>query len=394
MQKTQVLNLKDYNYELPESKIAKFPLANRSDSKLLFYNHGSIEHHVFNEITELIPKDSLLVFNDTKVIPARLILNKETGARIEIFLLEPLLPSNVHEQVMSSVESTTWKVMIGNSKKWKIDSELTLEIGSNLFRAIRMNQDTVKFVWNTDDTFSEILLKIGQIPLPPYLDREATEEDVPRYQTVYSKNEGAVAAPTAGLHFTDEVLESLQFKGIEKDFLTLHVSAGTFQPIKADTIEEHPMHREQVHVSRTNIEKLLSNEVIIPVGTTSMRTLESLFWFGQLLETDPESAFFIKKETAYSFTSVISLERSLKNVLSYMKGNRLNSITGQTEIFIYPGYTFRVCSGLITNFHQPGSTLILLVAALLGDNWKKVYDEALNKDYRFLSYGDSSLLFP
>ena len=388
------MNLQDYTYDLPDSRIAKHPLKERDASKLLYYHKSEIQHHQFSTIPDLLPEKSLLVFNDTKVIPARLIMNKETGARIEIFLLEPILPSNVHEQVMSSKLPTTWKVMIGNSKKWKEGTELTIKLSGDTFQATRLTHDTVRFDWSSDLTFSEILLAIGQIPLPPYLGRSATEEDVPRYQTVYSKNEGAVAAPTAGLHFTDRVLDSIASKGIQKDFLTLHVSAGTFQPIKSETIEDHPMHREQVHVSRSNIETLLQNETIIPVGTTSMRTLESLYWFGQLLEEDENAEFFIKKETAYSYQSPISLEMSLTNILNYLTNKNQQSVIGQTEIFIYPGYQFRVCNGLVTNFHQPGSTLILLVAALIGNNWKRVYDQAMNNDYRFLSYGDSSLLIP
>ncbi len=388
------MNLQDFTYNLPDSRIAKYPLVERDASKLLYYHQGKIQHQQFKTIPELLPEKCLLVFNDTKVIPARLIMNKETGARIEIFLLEPILPSNVHEQVMSSKISTTWKVMIGNSKKWKEGTELTINLSDKTFQATRLTHDTVRFDWSSDLTFSEILLAIGQIPLPPYLGRSATEEDVPRYQTVYSKNEGAVAAPTAGLHFTDRVLEEIASKGIQKDFLTLHVSAGTFQPIKSETIEDHPMHREQVHVSRANIDKLLNNPTIIPVGTTSMRTLESLYWFGQLLEVDEKAEFFISKETAYSFESPISLEKSLMNILDYLNRTNQESVIGQTEIFIYPGYQFRVCKGLVTNFHQPGSTLILLVAALIGNNWKTVYQEAMNNDYRFLSYGDSSLLIP
>lgn len=388
------MNLQDFTYHLPDERIARHPLEERDASKLLHYNQGRIDHLIFNQIPDLLPPKSLLVFNDTKVIPARLILNKDTGARIEIFLLEPVKPSNVHEQVMSSTGTTTWKVMIGNSKKWKEGTELTLSLSNDSFTATRDSHDTVTFSWNNPVTFSEILLKIGQIPLPPYLGRSATEEDIPRYQTVYSKNEGAVAAPTAGLHFTESVLQNIATRGIAKDFLTLHVSAGTFQPIKAETIEEHPMHREQVHVSKKNIENLLAHDTIIPVGTTSMRTLESLYWFGQLLEENPTAEFFIKKETAYTFSSPISLEKSLNNILTLMNQTNQTSIIGQTEIFIYPGYQFRVCRGLITNFHQPGSTLILLVAALIGSDWKTIYQEALDRDYRFLSYGDSSLLIP
>ena len=388
------LNLKDYLYELPDHKIAKYPLENRSDSKLLHFHHGNIDDYIFHQIPELLRAKSLLVFNDTKVIPARLVLHKETGARIEIFLLEPILPSSLHEEVMGAKSTTQWKVMIGNAKKWKEGTELEISIGQLNFKARRNSSDTVTFTWTSDLTFSEVLIKIGEIPLPPYLDREATEEDIPRYQTVYSKHEGAVAAPTAGLHFTDEVIDQISKKGIAKDFLTLHVSAGTFQPIKSDNVKDHPMHQEQIVVKKSNVLNLLNHDTIIPVGTTSMRTLESMYWFGQLLSQDENSSFFITKETAYQFDTPISRKESLENILRYMDANQQEAISGNTEIFIYPGYNIKMCDGLITNFHQPGSTLILLVAALLGEDWKNVYDHALQNDYRFLSYGDSSLLMP
>lgn len=321
-------------------------------------------------------------------------MHKETGARIEIFLLEPVLPSSLHEEVMGAKSSTRWRVMIGNAKKWKEGTELELSIDDVKFNAFRNNGNTVTFSWTTELTFSEVLLKIGEIPLPPYLGREATEDDIPRYQTVYSKHEGAVAAPTAGLHFTDQVIDEISKTGITKDFLTLHVSAGTFQPIKSENVKDHPMHQEQIVIKKSNVLNLLDHETIIPVGTTSMRTLESLYWFGQLLATNKNSPFFITKDTAYQFDGPIARKESLENVLEYMEMHGFNSIGGNTEIFIYPGYKMRMCDGLITNFHQPGSTLILLVAALLGEDWKDVYNHALQNNYRFLSYGDSSLLIP
>lgn len=382
------IDLKDYHYSLPEEKIAKFPLKDRTSSKLLVYQQGSIAHQKFNQLGEHLPADSLLVFNNTKVIPARIIFQRATGARIEVFLLEPSRPSN-YEQNMSAHGECSWHCMIGNAKRWKEDELVIPEIG---LRASRENQD-VTFRWDSQLSFSEILEKAGLIPLPPYIDREVNEADKDTYQTVYSKHEGAVAAPTAGLHFTDELLDELKAKGMQEDFLTLHVSAGTFQPIKADSVDEHPMHREQIIVSKANVENLLKNETVIPVGTTSMRTLESLYWYGvRLLEGADD--FFIPKLFPYEERKPISKSESLQAVLAFMDTHNLEHIIGHTEIFIFPGYDFKICGGLITNFHLPGSTLILLVAALIGDDWKPVYDQALSNDYRFLSYGDSSLLMP
>jgi len=384
------LKLDDFLYDLPEDKIAKRPLENRADSKLLHYDHGKLNHHSFKNISDLIPADSLLVFNDTRVIPARIIMYKDTGAKIEIFLLEPVLPSAVHEEVMNAKRSVTWKCMIGNAKKWKIETSLhqvSLEL-----TAIRIEEDQVKFEWDSELTFSELLIEIGKIPLPPYINREPEKSDEERYQTVYSKMQGAVAAPTAGLHFTKNIIANLERKGIQTDYLTLHVSAGTFQPIKQQNISEHPMHNEQIWVSRSNIENLLAKNQLITVGTTAMRTIESLYWYGTKLLNGIEE-FFIAKEDAYTFKP-ISKEESLNAVLNHMITKDITILRGQTEIFIYPGYTFRLCDGLVTNFHLPGSTLILLVAAFIGEDWRKVYEEALTNNYRFLSYGDSSLLIP
>lgn len=391
---SESLNLGDFQYELPDEKIARFPLKNRSDSKLLFYQHGNIRHRIFREIPELLPAKSLLVFNDTKVIPARLIFHKETGARIEIFLLDPILPTNIYDQVMACRDRCTWHVMIGNAKKWKPEHALYLQAGETLLTARRTGDDLVEFTWNSGQSFSNLLTQTGEIPLPPYLGRSASEEDKPRYQTVYSKSEGAVAAPTAGLHFTQEILQALPQRGILTDYLTLHVSAGTFQPIKVERIEEHPMHREQIIIQKSNVEKLLRNETVIPVGTTSMRSLESLFWFGQMLSQNPGSTFHITQKTPYAFKKVVSRQESLQLTLKYMEQHRVETLIGHTEIFIYPGYSFRICNGLITNFHLPGSTLILLVAALVGEDWKRIYQAALDEHYRFLSYGDSSLILP
>jgi S-adenosylmethionine:tRNA ribosyltransferase-isomerase len=383
------LRLEDYSYELPESRIAKHPSKERGTSKLLVYRNGSIHHSHFGSIHDQLPIGSTLVFNNTKVIPARIILHKDTGSRIEIFLLEPLAPSRVHEQVMMSTSSCTWKCMIGNAKRWKIGTTLA-NISVNL-KATRSGIDEVTFEWE-GSTFSQMLSEIGKTPLPPYLHRDVEKEDKERYQTVYSKIDGAVAAPTAGLHFTEEIMADLTAKGILTEYLTLHVSAGTFLPIKTNDITKHPMHNEQVWITRSTIESLLTSTKTIAVGTTSMRTLESLYWFGVGLQYDRHD-FYIRKETPNEFKP-IDKSMSLKKILQYMDDHQLDQLGGQTEIFLYPGYTFKMCDGLITNYHMPNSTLILLIAAFVGEDWRKIYQEALDNNYMFLSYGDSSLLLP
>ncbi len=380
------IDLKDYHYSLTEEKIAKFPLKDRASSKLLVYEKGEIDHKHFLDLGEYLSHNTLLVFNDTKVIPARIIFQRATGARIEVFLLEPCNPSN-YEQSMSAKGRCSWHCMIGNAKRWKDDE---LEVPEISLRATR-NQNEVTFTWESELTFSEILEKAGRIPLPPYINREVDEADKATYQTVYSKHEGAVAAPTAGLHFTDELLDSLKANGVKEDFLTLHVSAGTFQPIKADSVEEHPMHREQIIVTRQNVENLLVAETVIPVGTTSMRTLESLYWYGVRLLNGKDD-FFIPKLYPYENKNPPTRVESLQAVLKHLEKIGSDHLIGHTEIFIFPGYQFKICKGLITNFHLPGSTLILLVAALIGEDWRRVYDMALSNNYRFLSYGDSSFL--
>lgn len=383
------LKLDDFTYELPDSRIAKHPPKERGTSKLLVCRKGNIEHHSFGAIVDQLPKNATLVFNDTKVIPARIILYKETGARIEIFLLEPMAPSTAHEEVMISEGTCTWKCMIGNAKRWKHGT--TLSNTSIEFKATRTGDDMVTFEWE-GMPFSELLMEIGKIPLPPYIHREVEKEDKDRYQTVYSKIDGAVAAPTAGLHFTDQIMNDLDQKGIHSEYVTLHVSAGTFQPIKTNDILEHPMHNEQVWIHRHTIEALLSTTQTVAVGTTSMRTLESLYWFGVRLHHKKED-FYIQKDDPYAMEAIPKAD-ALQNVLRYMDTYQLHQLGGQTEIFLYPGYTFKMVDGLVTNYHLPNSTLILLIAAFIGEDWRKVYQEALNNEYRFLSYGDSSLLIP
>ena len=381
-----------YNYSLPDSFIAKQPLEDRAASKLLYYHEGSIEHKVFNEIDQLLPSNSHLIFNDTKVIAARIIAYKSTGAKIEIFLLEPVAPSQVMEEAMHQTGFTQWRCMIGNAKKWKIGSKLNLSLEQLVhLQLTRESEDLVTLSWNSNDTFSSIIEKIGKVPLPPYIDREPTEIDIPRYQTVYSKADGAVAAPTAGLHFTDEVIDKISTKS-SIDFVTLHVSAGTFQPIKTDALQ-HPMHREEIIISKKTIENLKQDRFRIAVGTTSLRTLESLYWYGLKLKNG-DSNFVIEKLYPYQSPPAISLNESLDQILLFMEMHDLSFIRGYTEIFIFPGYQFRLCEGLITNFHMPGTTLMMLIAAFVGDDWKKIYQQALSHQYRFLSYGDSSFLIP
>tara|TARA_R110000796_G_scaffold71409_4_gene162099 strand:+ start:18123 stop:19334 length:1212 start_codon:yes stop_codon:yes gene_type:complete len=395
------INLSDYTYWLPDERIAKYPLAKRDQSKLLHYHNGSIEHKNFKDIEALIPDQSTLFFNNTKVIPARLIFHKSTGAQIEIFLLKPISPSPILSIVMEERETVIWECMIGNVKKWKEDIPLVreLNIDDNKITLQANIHDRekrqIQFSWNDDSiSFSEIVEASGKVPLPPYLNRQPEEDDKPRYQTVYSAHDGAVAAPTAGLHFTPEILKSLTDRGIKESFLTLHVSAGTFQPIKTENILEHPMHSEQMVVDRQSIQSVVEAEGnIIAIGTTSMRTLESLYWFGVRLINGNED-FSIQKLEPYQSKHEASRSEAFSAILKWMDKNELSQVIGTTEIFIFPGYQFRVCDGLITNFHQPGSTLILLVAAFIGEDWRKVYQEAHTNDYRFLSYGDSSFLLP
>jgi S-adenosylmethionine:tRNA ribosyltransferase-isomerase len=393
------IHIQDFTYNLPEGNIAVHPLTTRDKSRLLVYRKGEILHASFQSLTDFLPDNSILVFNDTKVIPARIYFQKETGAAIEIFLLSPTEPSAIMAETMRSTKRCTWQCTIGNLKRWKNDQSLLKDLHGVLLTAalVDRNKGLVEFCWNTPHSFAEVITLLGVTPLPPYIKREASRADVDRYQTIYSHYEGAVAAPTAGLHFTDQVLASLQKKGIEKDFVTLHVSAGTFQPVKTENALEHTMHQEQIVVTRKTIENLLrSDRFTIAVGTTSLRTLESLYWYGVKLLTNPGCEFVISQQDPDAGPDTLHppREKVLQAILSYMDSQQLTYLTGNTSIFIYPGYRFKICNGLITNFHLPASTLILLVAALVGNDWKRIYDEALQHDYRFLSYGDSSLLIP
>ena len=394
---TDKILIQDYTYNLPSDRIAAHPLVSRDESRLLVYNKGEIRHAGFKTLSDYLPSNAFLYFNDTKVIPARIHFQKNTGAEIEIFLLSPLKPSTIMADAMLADKICTWQCTIGNLKRWKDNQSLIKEVNeiSLHARLIDRTDGIVEFSWSTGQSFAEVITNMGLTPLPPYIKRDASSDDVHRYQTIYSHYEGAVAAPTAGLHFTNHVMQKLQEKGIGKDFLTLHVSAGTFQPVKAENALEHTMHHEQVVIAKKTIENLLTaNQFTVAVGTTSMRTLESLYWYGVQLLEKPGSDFLITQHDPYKNRMLNSRTEALEAVLAHMEKKRVDFLTGSTSIFIYPGYEFRICKGLITNFHLPASTLILLVAAFIGNDWRKIYDEALRNDYRFLSYGDSSLLIP
>lgn len=401
----QPIRLEDYTYELPDDRIAAFPLDRRDESKLLVYRRGDIAHRVFNQLPAYVPPGSLLVFNDTRVIPARLYFRRASGALIEIFLLQPQsLDQSIHA-IMGARGNCTWRCMIGNKKRWKEGEALAGEIqmpeGAVAVRAVLADREAqeVRFEWAPAHyRFAELLPHLGEIPLPPYLNRKATERDKTQYQTVYARKEGAVAAPTAGLHFTEAVLDSLARQGVGLDYITLHVGAGTFQPIKAENVIRHPMHAEQIIFTRRNLEQLAQSAgQVIAVGTTSMRALESLYWYGvKLLAGQAGPHVFVEKLYPYGHDpqALPAAGEVFAAIGAYMEAHGLDEIFGETEILIVPGYPFRVCKGLITNYHQPGSTLILLVAAFVGEDWRRIYGEALAGGYRFLSYGDSSLLLP
>ncbi|WP_299985422.1 S-adenosylmethionine:tRNA ribosyltransferase-isomerase [uncultured Pontibacter sp.] len=397
------LAIKDFVYELPDERIAKYPLPERDQSKLLYYKSHNIADHTFTDLPDLLPAGSLLVFNNTKVVQARLIFHKPTGGAVEIFCLEPVKPHREVQLAMQQTRSCTWKCLVGNNKRWK-EGVLKIFFEGGVVTAEREAQQEghflIRFTWTPAElTFAEVLEHCGRLPLPPYLNRELTLEDRTRYQTIYARNEGAVAAPTAGLHFTDQVMASLQAKGIESTYLTLHVGAGTFKPVKADTMEDHEMHAEQLMVSKQVVEQLLQHlgKPIIPVGTTSMRSLESLYWLGTLLQQQPglkPEELHVTQWLPYDTNTPPATPEALQTLLEYMERYQVEHLHASTQIIIAPGYTFRICNGLVTNFHQPESTLLLLVSALIGGDWKQVYQHALDNDYRFLSYGDSSLLLP
>ena len=405
MQDPFTINIEDYYYDLPEEAIAKFPLANRSDSKLLF-NKGNIsENRKFTDLPDLLPAKSLLVFNETKVVRARLLFKKTTGAVIEIFCLEPVAPVNDFQLAFQQKSDVEWKCLVGKAKRWKSET-LSRVININDKKVILKAEKVttlsegylIRFTWDDPEVrFHEVIEAGGLVPLPPYLNREAEPEDSIRYQTVYAKFEGSVAAPTAGLHFTPEIFESLQRKGHQHEKVTLHVGAGTFKPVSSQTLADHEMHIEKIEVSLSTLKTLAQNtdRLVIAVGTTSMRTLESLFWMAVRLYHG-DTAFTIKQWDPYQADVPDNFDtlHALNLLIDFLEANEKKVLHGQTQLIIAPGYQFRIVYGLITNFHQPKSTLLLLVSALIGENWKTAYDFALRNNYRFLSYGDSCLFLP
>ena len=394
-----VLSISDYNYPLPEERIAKYPLPERDHSKLLIYKDGEVREDHFFRVGEYIPAHSLLVYNNTRVIQARLVFHKPSGARIEIFCLEPLAPHD-YQLALSSTEGCTWKCMIGNAKKFRetaIDMPLQVAGGNVVLRATKGEQMgntfAVTFSWEGGLSFAEILDAVGELPIPPYLNRPTEERDKTTYQTVYSRIKGSVAAPTAGLHFTEAVLADLRQRGIKTTELTLHVGAGTFQPVKTEDANLHTMHTEIIAVPRQAIVDILANlGHIVAVGTTSMRTLESLYFLGCMLLRGDRS-LHVPQFMPYEQEWTLSTAEALQALLAYLDETHQDTLHAETQIMIKPGYRFRVVEQLITNFHQPKSTLLLLVSAFVGEDWKKIYNYALAHDFRFLSYGDSSILF-
>lgn len=396
------ININDYTYPLTEDRIARFPPDQRDTSKLLVWDGNQISHDRFMNVADYLPAGSLLVLNNTKVVHARLFFRKPTGALIEVFCLEPLEPvSDVHTAFQQS-SPVTWKCLLGNARRWKEGnlSETFEHNGNEIKLTAKLIEKTgedflVRFSWKPQDiSFAEVMESFGRIPLPPYLKREAVALDKKRYQTVYACHEGSVAAPTAGLHFTPRVFERLAEKNIRHHYLTLHVGAGTFKPVGDDGIEKHTMHTEQMLVSRQFIENLLGeHRQIIAVGTTSVRTLESLYWYGVKLQYNKNADFGIPQFDPYQEHPypLPDVEQALKNILGLMNRKGMEILPGSTQLMIVPGYNYRIIGGMITNFHQPRSTLLLLIAAWLGDKWKDIYHYALENDFRFLSYGDSCL---
>lgn len=422
---TKHIKISDYNYDLPDERIAKFPIAQRDHSKLLVYKHGEVSDDVFHHLPTYLPQGALMIFNNTKVIQARLHFRKETGALIEVFLMEPAEPTD-YELMFQTTGHCSWLCMIGNLKKWKEgslkrdfeikDHKLTLSatmrrgdaLGSEAKEMVAKGGGTnywVDFDWDNDKvSFAEILEAVGELPIPPYLNRKTEESDKTTYQTVYSKIKGSVAAPTAGLHFTDAVLKDLDAHGIDREEVTLHVGAGTFKPVKSLEIEGHQMHTEYIVVHRRSLEKLIKHECrVIAVGTTSVRTIESLYYMGVHLLKHPEANeddLHVNQWDPYELSEDgnlvdgITPMQAIQAIIDYLDRNGLEALHSSTQIIIAPGYQYKIVKMLVTNFHQPQSTLLLLVSAFLKGDWRKVYDYALSHDFRFLSYGDSSLLIP
>jgi S-adenosylmethionine:tRNA ribosyltransferase-isomerase len=415
LKQVQSIQIEDYDYPLDESRIAKHPVEPRDSSKLLLYRSGTICHDTFRNLPAYLPEKSLLVYNNTKVIHARMIFHKDTGAKIELFCLEPLTPAD-YAQNFQSEKSCEWMCLIGNSKKWKqgdLERELYVRNQKIIFRAERLeainNSYRVRFTWDiTDDEtgkaiirFEDLLDAAGKIPIPPYLNRDSEPSDETDYQTVYSRIDGSVAAPTAGLHFTPEVLADIDKKNILRREVTLHVGAGTFRPVQSQHLIQHSMHSEFISVEKSLIRDLINNNGhVVAVGTTSVRTLESLYWFGHKLLGNPNlnpdewdlEQWYVYKEGNEKSPKT---EDALQAIIDYLNAHESTVFTGSTRLLIAPGYTFRVVNAMLTNFHQPKSTLLLLVSAFIGgEKWKDIYKYALSNNFRFLSYGDSSLLMP
>ncbi len=395
------IDLKEYEYELPDDRIAQFPLTDRSSSKLLIYKNGNISENKFSNVCDYIANDSFLIFNNTKVINARMFFKKATGAKIEIFCLEPFAMGV--EKAFALQNECEWNCIVGNASKWReevLEKRFTIDGKEHKLSAGKtgIGEDNliIKFKWDGGHSFSEVMNATGSTPLPPYIKRKAEESDEEQYQTVFAEVEGSVAAPTAGLHFTDEILSQLKKRNIDFDFLTLNVGAGTFKPMKTENVYEHRMHKESFSVTKRFIQNLLNNEVKtrVAVGTTSVRTAESLYWLGILPDKISKDNFELEQWEIYDYMNneLPGIRTALENLIEYMDKNNLHTIEGTTSLMIAPGYDFKVTDIMITNFHLPSSTLLLLVSAYLGKDWKRVYDYALKNEFRFLSYGDSSIL--
>ena len=405
MNDTKHIHIRDYDYPLPDERIAKFPLSQRDHSKLLVYRHGDISEDTFFNLPTYLPQGALMIFNNTKVIQARLHFRKQTGALIEVFLLEPASPAD-YEQMFQTHHSCQWHCLVGNLKKWKNGTlSRTFQVGENnvTLSAEYIEEERtshrIRLSWdNQNVSFAEILDAVGELPIPPYLNRDTQESDKTTYQTVYSKIKGSVAAPTAGLHFTEAVLADIDRHGIERDELTLHVGAGTFKPVKSEEIEGHEMHTEFIAVHRDTIQRLIAhNAEAIAVGTTSVRTLESLYFMGLKAMANPdisEEDMHVNQWEPYETQTDVTPLESLKALDSYLERHNRSTLHSSTQIIIAPGYDYKIVKMLVTNFHQPQSTLLLLVSAFVKGDWRHIYDYALDHDFRFLSYGDSNLLIP
>ena len=397
------ISIEDYHYNLPDEKIALFPCENREESKLLIYQNSTIQENTFKHIADYLPSDGMLVFNNTRVVQARILFTKQTGSIIEIFCLEPLTPTSVHALAFEVKQQCQWECFVGNNKRFNIPLELEFDYQGKkaILQTEKLgkhsdNSFRIRFSWQPSTlSFSEVLEHVGKIPLPPYIKRNAIDTDTERYQTVFAKEKGSVAAPTAGLHFTENIINQLIAKNIPIEYITLHVGAGTFKPVSSETIGEHDMHCEQLFFSEKTINHFLEkqNRKLIAVGTTTARSLESLYWIGVKLHNKSNSPLHISQWEIYDDLSnkTLAVEQSLQTILNYMKTHQLEQLHASTSLMITPFYQPKMVKGIVTNFHQPKSTLLLLISAFVGEKWKDIYDYALSHDFRFLSYGDACL---